>query len=1209
MRNFYYLVFFVFLYFSKVNAQLTYCSPSVNTNGNYKSTFISNVQFGNLNNSSALSQPTVSPYYTYYPSVATSVVLGTTVNLSITIDTGGFYTGAITSVWIDWNIDGILDASEHFYVGLGTGSAGIPSGTTLTVPVTIPTTAYPGITRMRIRTVGSGEEVLPTDACTLYFDSGETEDYNITLVPPTTCSGTPTAGTPTATLRTCNNFQSFTLSATGATVAANMTYQWQSSPTGTNNFVNIVGATNMSYIVSNQSVSTDYRFVITCTTSNTTATSNAITVAQLTGVDNFYEDFETTLSGSPDDNTKPECWSYIDTVISSGYGFVSYNATKTGNKGYAAYRAWGSTPAYNGDVILVSPQTNNLGNGTKQIRFWSKKTSSLNTPLLEIYSLNGIASTSTKTLIQTINLTTKWKEYTVPLPITTDDYIGFSFGQTGNIELDDIYYEDLESCIYPTNIEVNNITQTSATINWTASVSSTVTAYEYEIRYMGAPGSGITGLAATGIVNTPSLTANISGLSPSVFYSIYVRSICGNSQGNWYPVGTEFYTTCGVVNSNFFEGFEAAPLGNTAINTQPDCWGYIDTVQLLGYGYVTLHNDARKTGNQGYYVYRAPTNPGDILLISPETDNLGNGTKQLRFWAKKKTLNPPVFEIYRLNGTSVTATRTLIQAITLTNNWEEYIVPLPVTNDDYFAFSFGQTNNTYIDDIYYEDIETCLYPTNVTVSNITQTGATLNWAASISPTVTAYEYEVRSMGLPGSGTTGLAATGVVNVPLTTASITGLSASVSYTVYVRAICGTSTGRWVPNSTKFYALCNIINNSFFEGFDTTETGSSNNPSPPICWTYLATSAKNSYGYTSGYTTGMNESNGFSASRISTTGAEYDGDILLISPETNNLGNCTKQLRFWAKVSFSDITTHKFEVYSMSDKTATATKTLLKGNIPLTDNWQEFIVPLPTTTDDYFAFSFNRQGGSATVYLDNIYYEDITIPAITALNVCNGKTIADINNQTKNYIWYVDSTTTTALPTTTVLQTGDYYIAQDLSYGCTSARANIAVTVYSIPASPTGQTIQAFNSVATIADLLMNETNVLWFASYNDAVQQINQLPQNYQLQHNETYYGILIGEAGCVSNPTAVYVTMFDVSTEEFDLAALKYYPNPTDTELNIEYVNKIKKIEIFTLSGQLVISRNYNTNQVKIDLSELSAANYIVKIQTADASQIVKIIKK
>src|SRR5690606_15946106 len=145
-----------------------------------------------------------------------------------------------------------------------------------------------------------------------------------------------------------------------------------------------------------------------------------------------------------------------------------------------------------------------------------------------------------------------------------------------------------------------------------------------------------------------------------------------------------------------------------------------------------------------------------------------------------------------------------------------------------------------------------------------------------------------------------AATGVVNAPLTTASITGLSASVSYTVYVRAICGTSTGRWIPNSTVFYSMCDIINNSFFEGFDTTELGNSNNPSPPICWTYLATSAKNSYGYTSGINTGMNESNGFSAIRANATGVEYDGDILLISPETNNLGNCTKQLRFWAKVS---------------------------------------------------------------------------------------------------------------------------------------------------------------------------------------------------------------------------------------------------------------------------------------------------------------------
>src|SRR5690606_41366710 len=67
-------------------------------------------------------------------------------------------------------------------------------------------------------------------------------------------------------------------------------------------------------------------------------------------------------------------------------------------------------------------------------------------------------------------------------------------------------------------------------------------------------------------------------------------------------------------------------------------------------------------------------------------------------------------------------------------------------------------------------IYTCLYPTGVTINNITQTGADISWTGSTSTSVTAYEYEVRSSGTPGSGTPGLDATGIT----TNATITSRS---------------------------------------------------------------------------------------------------------------------------------------------------------------------------------------------------------------------------------------------------------------------------------------------------------------------------------------------------------------------------------------------------------------------------------------------------
>lgn len=235
-------------------------------------------------------------------------------------------------------------------------------------------------------------------------------------------------------------------------------------------------------------------------------------------------------------------------------------------------------------------------------------------------------------------------------------------------------------------------------------------------------------------------------------------------------------------------------------------------------------------------------------------------------------------------------------------------------------------------------------------------------------------------------------------------------------------------------------------------------------------------------------------------------------------------------------------------------------------------------------------------------------ITVPTIASITTCEGVTIADLNTGTTNYVWYTDNTTTVALPSTYLLTSGSYYIANQ-NGSCISARKNIAVNVSSRPASPTGQSSQMFGFAAKVSDLKMNQPNVSWYASANDAVQQVNQLPATHLLQDQTTYYGVLINANNCGSAvPTPVTVTL-DLSNESLDLAQLKYYPNPVDSELNISYIEEIKKVEVFTITGQRVFGNDYQGNEVKVDLSRLSAGTYLVKIETAKASQFVKIVKK
>jgi len=713
---------------------------------------------------------------------------------------------------------------------------------------------------------------------------------------------------------------------------------------------------------------------------------------------NFSENFDTTPTGGTTNPSVPDCWSYIDNMSTTGYGYTASSTTTViSPPNFFRFYRMCSTANVNEDLTLVSPETVNLGNGTKQVRFYARGNSATVTSILEVVRLNGNTSAATATVLATFNITgTSYSEYIVPLPATTDDYFGFRVPHNGSATtnypyafIDDVFYEDLETCFFPTNATVSAITQNTATISWTASIDPNVTTYDYEVRSSGTPGSGATGLAASG--NTANISANITGLSPSVNYTVYVRSVCGStSTGRWNPQPTSFQTLCGVVTGNFYEGFDTTATGTTSNNNFPNCWSYVDDVTTTGYGYVNAAN--AQSGNNSYRLYKTNTtaNQGqNLILISPETDNLGNGTKQLRFSVRAGTAtNVNNLEIVTANGDDANATFTVIRTINVDYlTYQEYIIPLPATTHDYFGFRLAHNGVTtlstiHLDDIYYEDLADCFFPTALTIGNITQTGADLSWTASVSTNVTGYEYEIRSSGAPGSGTTGLGATGIVTGTSTT--VAGLSPSVEYTVYIRSICGTSEGIWNPVSQIFNTLCGVITGNFYESFDTTTAGTTSNATYPNCWSYIDDVTSTGYGYVLNSTTyAQSPTQSFRLYRTNST-TNATEELVLISPETDNLGNGTKQLRFSVR-SYLSTYTNKLEIISLADNTTTANATVLATIYKDDTAYQEYIVPLPATTNDYFAFrmAYNGLTAISSVVIDDVYYEDLS-PCIFPMNI---------------------------------------------------------------------------------------------------------------------------------------------------------------------------------------------------------------------------------
>ena len=77
----------------------------------------------------------------------------------------------------------------------------------------------------------------------------------------------------------------------------------------------------------------------------------------------------------------------------------------------------------------------------------------------------------------------------------------------------------------------------------------------------------------------------------------------------------------------------------------------------------------------------------------------------------------------------------------------------------------------------------------------------------------------------------------------------------------------------------------------------------------------------------------------------------------------------------------------------------------------------------------------------------------------------------------------------------------------------------------------------------------------------------------------------------------------LSTSDFNQnkSEVKFYPNPAHDVLTIETALEIQSIEIFTVQGQKVLS----TNQKQINVSDLAAGMYMVKIQDAENNSISK----
>ena len=142
-------------------------------------------------------------------------------------------------------------------------------------------------------------------------------------------------------------------------------------------------------------------------------------------------------------------------------------------------------------------------------------------------------------------------------------------------------------------------------------------------------------------------------------------------------------------------------------------------------------------------------------------------------------------------------------------------------------------------------------------------------------------------------------------------------------------------------------------------------------------------------------------------------------------------------------------------------------------------------------------------------------INVPAApignTLQEFCNSATVASLAATGTDVQWYTSSTGGTALSAGTVISNATTYYASQIISGCESAiRLEVAVTI-NTPAAPTGTATQSFCGPATLADLTVTGTTLLWY----DAASAGNTLSTSLNVSSGATYY-VSQTINGCESN---------------------------------------------------------------------------------------------
>ncbi|MCB2222409.1 MAG: fibronectin type III domain-containing protein [Bacteroidetes bacterium] len=518
----------------------------------------------------------------------------------------------------------------------------------------------------------------------------------------------------------------------------------------------------------------------------------------------FTEDFESVTI--PD---LPYCWT--KKVISTSTSAYIKTNNYYGNNGPNCVGFSNSSDA-DPTLIFVSPQVD-IGGGSLADKMVNFSVMGFSYPNLIVGTMSDPNDETTFTPYESFLVYDYHIEHNVYFNsyVGTDTYIAFKMDPSTSyqeLHIDDITIDDLPSCIKPEGLFADNMTINSAWLNWTDLNGATSWNIEY----------GLTGFTPTGIptVSGVSNPHQITGLLSSTEYDFYVQTDCGGGDVSGWSGPATFLTPCDYFTTPLSENFDASL-------DLPVCWtGIVQT--LDGWTINGIQNYNANSPSNAYHMENGSDQTSTLILSLPPFSSLSD--KRLKFYVYNNT-GEYGFQIGTMSNPNDAGTFTAFTTVTTTTSYQEYDVWFNTYtgSDAYIAFKHSNTASFlgfYIDDVVVEDLPSCLAPSSLNISNVTDHSAQVNWTESGS--AIDWIIELGTQGFtPGTGTYLNQYTWTNSGTSQSFPLTALSSASLYDVYIQADCGSGDlSEWSgPASflTGFTKINIPVNEDFETGFSST------------------------------------------------------------------------------------------------------------------------------------------------------------------------------------------------------------------------------------------------------------------------------------------------------------------------------------------------------------------------------------------------------